>query len=409
MRWTGLGGVLLGAGLLWPTSAPALEIGPESNLCAALRAVPPGEELLLRPGEYEGACKIRRGGTREAPLVIRAADPQQKPRIVYHGQSANVLEVRASYVRIDGLLFGPTQSGVDAIRVFGGTGITVENCEFSGLGGIAVVSNHESVTGLSVLRNVITDSHATGMYFGCHEGVKCRVTDLRVEGNFIRKVQAPDPEVGYGLQVKLNSTGVIRDNVIVDTKGPGIMVYGSRDGLTVSVVERNFVMGSRESSGIVLGGGPVIARNNIAAANSEGGITLQDYGHRDLLRGVIVAHNTLYKNREAGIELPREGRLQDAIIVNNAAQGRSDNPVLPKERPGLRLAGNVDCTWAPCFVNPDGLDFSAILGSLLSAPGSMRSEPWAPADDYFGQARGMLPVPGAVEHRGGSIRLAPKP
>lgn len=408
MRWTGLGGVLLGAGLLWPTAAPALEIGPESNLCAALRALPPGEELVLRPGEYEGPCSIRRGGTREAPLVIRAADPQQKPRIVYPGKSSNVLEIKASYVRIDGLAFGPTQSGVDAIRVFRGNGITVENCQFSGLGGIAVVANHESITGLSVLRNVITDSHATGMYFGCHEGVKCQVTDLRVEGNFIQQVQAPDPEIGYGLQVKLNSAGVIRDNVIVNTKGPGIMVYGSRDGLTVSVVERNFVMGSRESSGIVLGGGPVIARNNIAVVNSEGGIALQDYGRRSLLRGVIVAHNTLYKNREAGLVVPREGRVQDATIVNNVVQGRSDKPVLPQERPGLRLAGNVDCTWAPCFLNPDGLDFSAILGSLLSAPGSMRSEPWAPADDYFGQARGPLPVVGAVEQRGGPIPLGPK-
>jgi hypothetical protein len=40
-------------------------------------------------------------------------------------------------------------------------------------------------------------------------------------------VDAQEDEVGYGLQVKLNSTAVIRDNVIVDTKGPGIMVYGA--------------------------------------------------------------------------------------------------------------------------------------------------------------------------------------
>ncbi len=407
MRWKVLGG-LLAAGLLWPTTGRALEIGPDSNLCAALRVLPPTEALVLRPGEYEGPCAIKRGGTREAPLVIRAADPQRKPRIVYRGRSANVLEVKASHVRIDGLAFGPTQGGIDGIRVFGGTGITVENCEFSGLGGIAVVANHESVSGLSVLRNVITASNSTGMYFGCHEGVKCRVIDLRVEGNFIHQVQAPDPEVGYGLQVKLNSAGVIRDNVIVDTKGPGIMVYGSRDGLTVSVVERNLVMASRGSAGIVLGGGPVIARNNIAVGNAEGGIVLQDYGRRGLLRGLIVAHNTLYKNGESGIVVPREGRLQEATIVNNAAQGRGDKPALPREYPGLRLAANVDCTWAPCFANPDGLDFSPVLGSLLSAPGSLRSEPWAPTHDYFGAARGMLPVVGAVEHRSGPIRLGPK-
>lgn len=408
MSWREITGVLLAAGMMWAPAAHGLEIGPESNFCAALRALPAGEDLILQPGDYEGACIIKRGGTPGAPVSIRAADPERKPRIIFRGRDANVLEVRASHVRIDGLVFAPTQWGVDGIRVFGGTDITVENCEFSGQGGIAVVSNHASVTGLSVLRNVITGSNSTGMYFGCHDGVKCRVSDLRIEGNFIHQVQAMDPEIGYGLQVKLNSVGVIRDNVVVDTKGPGIMVYGSRDGLSASVVERNFVMGSRGSSGIVVGGGPVTVRNNIAVANAEGGIGLEDYGNRGLLRGVIVAHNTLYKNTEGGIVAPRKGRLTEAVIANNAVQGRGDRPVLPREYAGLRLTGNVDCTWMPCFTNAEGLDFSPGAGSPLSLRGTVSLEPWAPRDDYFGLKRGLLPAMGAVERGVGSIQLKPK-
>ncbi len=412
--WRGGGGLACAAVLITVTCASpqwvsAVEIGPDSSLCAAINALAPGEELVLRPGDYQGPCIIRHGGASGAPVVIRAADLEQRPRIVYTGPDANVLEVRASHVRISGLAFGPTQWSVDGVRIFGGTDITIEKCEFSGLGGIAVVANHGSVSGLAVLHNEIRDSKSTGMYFGCHDGSRCIVSGLRVEGNFIHQVQASESEIGYGLEVKLNSSGVITDNVIADTKGPGIMVYGARDLLSPSVVERNFVMGSRTSSGIVVGGGPALVRNNISVGNAEGGIGLEDYARRGLLRGVVVAHNTVYKSALGGIRVPEEGRTQDAMIVNNAVHARAGTPALPRGQPGVRLAGNVDCTWAPCFVDPDRLDFSPLEGSLLSAPGSWRPAAGALGDDYFGSRRGGRPVVGAIERRGERIRLGPKP
>jgi len=231
----------------------AAEIGPGADLCAAINTLQPGEELILQPGDYRGPCVIRSGGTSGVPVVIRGADPERRPRILYPGSSANVFEIRASSVRILGLEFGPTDEDVDAIRIFSGNDIAVEECRFSQVSGIAVVANHASVHGLTVRRNVILDSNATTMYFGCHDGASCVVSGLVVEGNYIRGVTAPDPQIGYGVEVKLNSTGIIRDNVIVDSKGPGIMVYGSRDPSRVSVIERNVVMGSRTSSGIVVG------------------------------------------------------------------------------------------------------------------------------------------------------------
>src|SRR5262249_60454443 len=103
------------------------------------------------------------------------------------------------------------------------------------------------------------------------------------------------------MQVKLNSVAVIRDNVVVKTKGPGIMVYGSRDLLTRTVVERNFVTASRSSSGIVIGGGPVVVRNNIAVGNADYGIVLENYHRRGLLRGIVVARNTAYGDLKGAI------------------------------------------------------------------------------------------------------------
>jgi hypothetical protein len=383
------------------------EIGPDSDLCGSINALAPGEELVLQPGSYRGPCVIRRGGTAGAPIVIRAANPGQRPQIVYSGSESNVLDVKASHVRLKALAFGPTQRGVDAVRIHRGADISVEDSAFTGVGGVAVVANHDSVSGLAVRRNIVRNSMSTAMYFGCHDGLRCTVTGLSVEANFIQDVTARDPEIGYGVEVKLNSSAVIRDNVIMNTKGPGIMVYGSRDLLGRSVVERNAIVGSRTSSGIVVGGGPVTVRNNIAALNREGGIGLEDYGRRGLLRMIAVVHNTLYKNGAAGVALPEGGRLGDVAIVNNAIHGRAGAAALPKPRPGADVMGNVDCRWGPCFADPDAIDFTPVLDSLLFSAGGARRESWVPVDDYFAVPRGPQPTIGAVERRAGPVRLIP--
>ena len=97
----GLAVVVLGALLGASASEGApVEIGPEADLCAEINALAPGDELVLRPGEYAGPCTIRRGGLPGAPTVIRAKDLAARPRIVYGGATANVLDVKADHVTI---------------------------------------------------------------------------------------------------------------------------------------------------------------------------------------------------------------------------------------------------------------------------------------------------------------------
>jgi hypothetical protein len=313
---------------------------------------------------------------------------------------------------VQGLEFGPTQQDIDAVRIFTGSDIAIEDCLFSHVGGIAVVANHSSVRGLAVRRNVILGSKSTGMYFGCHDGISCVMEKLFVEGNYIRGITAPDPQIGYGLEVKLNSSGIIRENVMVDTKGPGIMVYGARDPMAVSLVERNVTIGSRMSSGIVIGGGPAIVRNNVAASNAEAGIGVEDYKKRGLTRGIIIVNNTVYMNDLGGIMVPSSG-VRDVAVVNNAAHvragaGAGASPrALPESRPGLRLAGNVDCTQVRCFANPDGMDFSPLRGSVLVGMGIIGLGEWIPKEDFFGTRRGALPTAGAIEKPSGPIRTDP--
>lgn len=388
--------------------AGAAEIGPETDFCAAANALEPGEDLVLRPGAYPGPCTIVKGGRPGTPAVIRGADLHHRPRIVYTGSTADVITIKANHVTIRGLALGPTSRDADGIRVFARADVVIEDCDFNAIGGIAVAATHHSITGLVVRRNVVLDSGSTGMYFGCHEGLDCVISGLLVERNFIRTVRAIAPEIGYGLQVKLNSTGIIRDNVIVDSKGPGIMVYGARDLLSRNLVERNFVMGSQTSSGIVIGGGPAIVRNNVSVMNREAGIGLEDYAGRGLLRAIVVANNTLYRNRGGGVAVPGEDHLRAVSIVNNAASAWQGAPVFPRARVGIDMTGNVDCTWALCFANPEGLDFSPVAGSLLRGPAVIRTMEGIPAEDYFGFPRPVAPSAGAIERGRGAIMIGPK-
>jgi len=394
--------------VLAPMPTAAREIGPEADFCSVLDRMPQGEELALLPGDYQGPCVIRRGGEAGAPLVIRAADPGNRPRILYDGRTSDVLAVRASHVTIRGLEFGPTQQGVDGVRIFKGDGVTIEDCLFTGMGGIAVVANHSSVRRLVVRRNVIRDSNATAMYFGCQDGLACVVTGLIIEGNFIENVSPLNAEIGYGMEVKLNSSAIIRDNIISKTKGPGIMVYGSEDVSRVSLIERNVTDSSRTSAGILIGGGPAIVRNNITVNNDEGGITLQDYKKRGLLREVIVVSNTAWANRLGGVTVP-EARMSGVFVVNNAAdRGNAPKP-FPDSRYGLRVGGNVDCTLMPCFKNPTKYDFSPDAASFLRAAGVPWIEAWMPREDYFGVRRSIPPTVGAIEQPARPIALTPRP
>lgn len=386
----------------------AAEIGPADDLCAAINQLAPGEELRLRPGAYPGPCVIRHGGAPGTPTTITAADPQQRPRIVYDGLTANVFEVRAGHLVIRGLEFGPTRTDVDAIRIVYGNNILIENSRFFQVGGIAITANNMSVRGLIIRGNFIEESRSTGLYVGCQDGQRCMISDLLVEGNYIRGVTAGPTEVGYGLEIKLNSSGIVRDNVILRTKGPGIMVYGSRDLLVQTLVERNVVMGSERAAGIVVGGGPALVRNNVSLTNNDGGISLQDYGQRGLLRKIAIIHNTIYGNLVGGITI--EGHdARETMLLNNAIQSPGGTPAVPAPRPGVWMAGNVDCTYRACFLQPDGLDFSPFPGSALVAPGAPVGVGEAlPRDDLFRVRRGSPPTVGAIERPHGPIPLEPR-
>ena len=407
LGWAGRA-LALAALLGGASGAPEVADGNDrpSDLCTLINALSPGE-LVLPPGDYGGPCAIRTGGLPGQPIVIRAQIPGQRPRIVYDGRRSNVIDVRADHVTIRGLAFGPTHEDIDGVRVYAREGVTVEDCEFSGLGGIAVVASHHSSRGLVVRRNTVRSSTATAMYFGCHDGVECVVDDLLVEGNYIHTVRAPGSAIGYGIQVKLNSSGSPSRQCRDGHQGP--RHHGVRRPERHAFVARGGEPGRRLAPllGDRRGRRPVAVRNNIALGNALGGVGLEDYGRRGLLRGIIVAHNTLYGNEVGPVTVTSNGGV-DAAVVNNALHAKAVGALVALSGAGLRMRGNVNCSSAPCFTSPEARDFSPLPGGPLVGSGVTRGEPWSPALDFFGVRRRDPPSAGAVEPGGPPLRAGPK-
>ncbi len=386
-----------------PPKIGAREIRAGNNYCQEINDPASGNELVLEPGEYKGPCKILRGGEAGDPMVIRALDSSNPPRIHYDGSHGNVFEIYAGNITIKGLEFGPTKREVDGIRIFSGHSIIIENCKFSNMGGIAVVANHLSARKLTVRQNEIVNSRSTAMYFGCQDA-SCVMSDLLIEKNFISGVSAPDPQIGYGIQFKLNSSGIVRDNVVIDSKGPGIMVYGATDSSTISIVEKNFVSGSRASAGIVVGGGPARVWNNIVVSNREGGISLEDYANRGLLKGIVVVHNTAYNNKDGGILVRGEGPVEATLAYNAIASPKQVANISARQT-GIRMFENGDCSSVNCFVNPEQNNFTPLDNLPLLRTKKHDNLKSRVVDDYFGRRRSAHPAIGAIEPPGGVIRM----
>src|SRR6266536_2314187 len=328
-----------------PPKIGAGEIRAGNNYCQEINDPESGNDLVLEPGEYKGPCKIFRGGEAGDPVVIRALDASNPPRIHYDGSHGNVFEMYAGNITIKGLEFLPTKREVDGIRIFSGDSIIIENCKFSNMGGIAVVANYLSARKLTV-----------------------------------------------------------RDNVIIDSKGPGIMVYGATDSSAISIVERNFVSGSRTSAGIVVGGGPARVWNNIVVSNREGGISLEDYANRGLLKGIVVAHNTAYNNKDGGILVRAEGSVEATLAYNAIASPKQVSNISARQT-GIRMFENGDCSSVNCFVNPEQNNFTPLDNLPLLRTKKHDNLKSRPRDDYFGRRRSAHPAIGAIEPPGGVIRM----
>jgi hypothetical protein len=318
---------------------------PGDNYAVILAKLEPGDELLLHEGVYEGSALMNNSGSPEKPISIRGyGKGEDRPVLSWKGTNAVLLQVAGSNLIFDFLEFRSKYTY--SVRIGGSgkgsTNVTIKNCVFFESGGGAVSANGPvGYDNIHILDNYFIGPQKTPVYIGDHSG-RAPVTNFTFKGNVIDGSQIYGGYItGYGIETKLNvKGGVIENNYITNTKGPGIMVYGAENGdrRDANIVRNNIIVGSRNDAGIVVGGGPSIITDNLSIGNA-GGIEVMNYGGRNLLDHIVLRGNTAVCNRNYGMSF---GNVQGISAQDNVVLSRDTvNRFIRNAGSGSNRSGNA--------------------------------------------------------------------
>ncbi len=303
-------------------SGKVWEVEKGGDYISILPQLKPGDELVLHEGIYEGAALINNSGLEGKNITIRGYGKGEERPVLLLESRGNLMHVNGSNIVLDYLefrsKFGYSMRIGTSKEKDNYKNIVIKNCVFRECGGGDISANSSLFyDNIQILNNYFIGSKKTPVYIGIHDG-KAQVTNFLFKGNVIDGTKIFGENItGYGIQLKLNVTGgIIENNYITGTKGPGIMVYGSEDAdpANANIVRNNIVVGSRNSAGIVAGGGPSIIENNVAV-QCNGGISVQNYAGRNLLHNITLNNNTAICNRNYGITF---GNVQNITARNNS-------------------------------------------------------------------------------------------
>jgi hypothetical protein len=383
--------VLALASLASAARADVVEIDPSGDLEAAINALRPGDELVLRGGVYSRSDRfaITVVGTETMPIVIRAAEGE-RPVITRPDAGQNLLDIeRAEYATIRGLEFTGGSAGV---RITAARFLTIEDCEIHDTGDVALRANDVGARyeGLRILRNHIHDTHGTGegMYLGCNSN-GCQVFDSLIEGNWVHHTNASDVSQGDGIELKEGShDNVIRWNVVHDTNYPCILTYGVVGNGGPNTIEQNVLWGCGDMG--IQSAADATIRNNIILSAGANGIGCQPHQAATPANLVIVNNTVLDAD---GTALRLAGATGSVVIANNALYTRGATALsLGGDLSMLTLVGNV-VEGAVTGASGGGTSAGSLRADFVAASFS-----GTVPNDVFPAAGGALVGAGSMAH-----------
>ena len=290
--------------------------GPDDYL-AAVRALEPGDKLVLRTGIYTNGLPIRYlNGTQDAPIIITGPEAGAPALFPARRNHNTVSIVNSSYITVRHLRLDGQGLPVDAIKAEGYSDwahhIVLEDLVLTGHGAnqqIVGISTKCPSWGWIIRRNVITGA-GTGIYFGDSNGTKPFFAGL-IENNLIVD------SIGYNLQIKHQKgrilqekpVTIIRHNVFSKAHNaspppnarPNVLVgHWPPDGPGAS--DRYEIYGNlfyqNPHEALFQGEGNLGLYNNIFINNHGDAIHIQP--HNDIPKTVDIFFNTILA-REKGI------------------------------------------------------------------------------------------------------------
>lgn len=325
---------LLAAAAVWAAGAavaPAAEwhVKPEAtaegkgtlqepwHLQAALNhppAVKPGDTIWVHQGEYPGRFQSQLQGTREKPIVVRAAAGE---RATLRG----------------GLVIG--QNTPSQHTWYWGLEVSQRKLNGHLVDGVTISNLEGNTPGIKVINCIIHDTGGVGVstWGGAH--------DNEVNGCVIYNNGFDNPKDrghGHGFYIQ-SRTGpkLIKDNVIFRNFSKGTQLYGSENAPRNNVThEGNTVFNNSEISRVV-GRQGSLASNKVNAMHIEGG---QIAEKPNLIANMVYAPP--WAKESIGNLM---GNSSDALIKGNYMVALSPEPVvvfrLRGKNAGLKMVDNT--------------------------------------------------------------------
>ena len=303
-----------------------------SALQQALEGMPRGGEILIAGGDY-GTLALRRVAAPAAsPLVLRAADPANPPRIA----SMDLREVQN--LTLDGLVFDYTFDGQDPphlrpFAIVSGTGITIRNAIFDGdvaRGRGPSDDGFGTAYGFSIMNSsdvVLQDSEIRGFYRGL---VVSDSKGITVQGNDVHDIRMD------GMNFAQVESVLIADNHIhdfrrsLDSKDHADMIQFWTNRTTTpsrDIVIRDNVLNSGQGAYTQ----SIFMRNDLVDRGLAGREMFYD--------GVTIVDNVIINAHLHGITVGETDglRIQNNTVVRNArSEGEQENVAL--WMPQIRVA-----------------------------------------------------------------------
>jgi len=370
--------------------AEEIHLGPKDNWFETLNGsgLKPGDIVVLKGGIYSDARKLTLSyvGEEKNRITIRtdAGDPAFFKRPDNRQNSFNL--EGAQHLTLENL---EITGGSTGIRISGRgdritRGIWLMGLHIHHTGGAAVTCNNPDnvYERMWFKGNHIhhTSGHGEGFYLGGNNDKAGRTTtvfkDSIIEQNDIHDLIGNNVSQGDGIEIKDGSyNNIIRDNVIHNTKYPGITVYGT-DENPPNVIERNQISLSG-NNGIQAASDAIIRNNIIFQARADG---IRSMNHQSASVGNLrIINNTIVQSKGAGIRVdPPKGAPSGEVIVANNAVFTSNSFRIPKAG-HVRIIANQTGDAAKELRMFFPLTGSKLLGAADST--------LLPEDDFSGKPR----------------------
>ena len=267
----------------------------------AMYALGPGDVLQFHQGVYGRLLRLTDGsgiyptfsGSLGKPIVIKGyGNGEERPVITKDSDKGDLWTINGNFIEASYLVFkdanswsvGLTRTIKTATDVGTVTDITIRDCVFDNSTDVSIAANasYHHYNNILIENNVFTRPHHEFIYFGQHVG-RAWGNNIVVRNNLFIGENFPQEAIGYAIQFKRNiRNSLIENNLILNSKGPGIAVYGAdntgypapNDIVLPIIIRNNLVLGSGE--GINTLGGPVRVYDNVVFECRSWGVFVQD-------------------------------------------------------------------------------------------------------------------------------------